>query len=650
MAVSYCWGDANQRLEITCNKQTLNITTSLDYALKRIFNWRPDLVLWADGICINQEDLSERAAQVKLMGAIYGKAQSTAAYLGEALAPDAKVNRAPDTDQAGFALMLQLNAIWGEEEAPEHRNHQIRPESDWTQMQIPDSQTIDGLRVWIPLLHLCSQPWFSRSWVLQEVALAKNVIVFFGSAVNGLETLTRFWGLATRHDPPMALKHGLVADWKDGIVNWNQLNVFGELKSRKEGSETGKNLIHQPGNLGFVLAGRRRISHSLLDLLVKNRSADATDDRDKVYSLLSLADDTECMDVEPNYSSSNLAPKLYQDIATFYVKAGRDIDVLDHAGLPQRLNNLPSWVPDWSTKSRQPLRSSQYRCTRDTVSHLQLLSDGCLRVRGAFVDAAHVLLHKLDLQRLNLVRDLESLKETRNKMWRLEKDALLPPLPFEPDRERAFGAIVAHAEQMALMLLSSYPTRESTRSAVWRTLAAGRGWLRPDDPDGERLAHEAWCKSRPDPFDNAWWPPRGLDAATRSAVWPFQTAVLNASQGYRFGTTACGYMGLFPKECEAGDLIAIIPGASTPFVMRPGQAGAPLTLVGDCYIHGMMRGELLKPSHHGDVQDTHRTDVRYHIRQRAWNGASTETVKQPLRQYFNPDTSKSAPLRDIDIR
>ncbi|RYP22770.1 hypothetical protein DL765_001479 [Monosporascus sp. GIB2] len=618
MAVSYCWGDAKQKTEITCNKQTLTITASLDYALKRVFNWKPNLVLWVDGICINQEDMSERASQVKSMGEIYSRARSTVAYLGEALAPDAEDRTAPDTDQAGFALMLQLNAIWGE--------------------------------VWVPLLHLCSQPWFSRSWVLQEVALAKEVFVFYGSAVNGLKTLTRFWELATQRDLPPALRHGRVADWKDGIENWNQLNVFGEMQRAKKANETGDGLIHQSGDLGFVLDGGRRISQSLLNLLVKNRSADATDDRDKIYALLSLAGDTEGMDIEPNYSPSNQAAKLYQDIAAAYIEVGRGIDVLHHAGLPQRLNNLPSWVPDWSTKSRQPLHSSQYHCTRSTVPHLQLLPNGHLRIQGAFVDAAHVLLHKLGLQRLGPLTDTAALQEAFDKMWLVENDPIAPPLPFAPDRDRVFGAIVAHAELMALVLLSSYPTRESIRAAVWRTLAAGRGWMRPDDPDGERLAHEAWCASRPGAFDNTWWPPRPLDAAAREAIWPFQAVVLKASQGYRFGTTACGYMGLFPNECEIGDLIAIIPGANTPFVVRPGRPGAPLTLVGDCYIHGMMRGELLKPSRHGDVQDAHCVDVRYRIRQRAWVAGSTETMKQALRQYFDPDVSKFARLRDIEIK
>ncbi|GAB1317955.1 hypothetical protein MFIFM68171_08165 [Madurella fahalii] len=119
-----------------------------------------------------------------------------------------------------------------------------------------------------------------------------------------------------------------------------------------------------------------------------------------------------------------------------------------------------------------------------------------------------------------------------------------------------------------------------------------------------------------------------------------------ASQGYRFGTTTCDYMGMFPKECEQGDLIAIIAGASTPFVLRPTDL---VLRFGQCYVRGMMRGELLKPSHHDDVQDAHCIDLWYRIRQRAWAMCCTETVKRLLRRYFNPGVSQFESLRGIDM-
>ncbi|GKT59856.1 hypothetical protein ColTof4_11077 [Colletotrichum tofieldiae] len=166
----------------------------------------------------------------------------------------------------------------------------------------------------------------------------------------------------------------------------------------------------------------------------------------------------------------------------------------------------------------------------------------------------------------------------------------------------------------SLTLLAAESSEGEIREAVWRTLIANKGWM-SDDPESERFAYEAWRKSRPDPFDNEWWPPRSLDGSTMEAVWPFQARVLHATQGYHFGLTICGSMGLFPKDCQMGDLIVIIPGASTPFVVRPGRFGS-YTFVGYCYIHGMMEGEMLKPSRGGEVQDAGYPSRKYDIRLR----------------------------------
>jgi len=39
-------------------------------------------VVWADGICINQDDLKERQQQVSMMGDIYRKAARVITYIG----------------------------------------------------------------------------------------------------------------------------------------------------------------------------------------------------------------------------------------------------------------------------------------------------------------------------------------------------------------------------------------------------------------------------------------------------------------------------------------------------------------------------------------------------------------------------------------
>jgi hypothetical protein len=331
-AVSYTWGDPAPLAEILLNGKRTTITISLDRALKRIITWKSNLYLWADGLCINQLDVSERNTQVRLMGDIYGRAEYTAAYLGEPPQADAEKGRTVEPDHVAFALMEIICRIWLYD--PD-QDHEHRSDQEWDALKIPDAES--GMVEWGCVLYLCSQPWFSRSWVLQEVVLAKTVVVLYGEAVNNLDCLVKFWDLATKHELPPALQYGAIADWKTRLENSNQLTVFGELRRLRENSKYVDSI---PGvvasqyvprvdfdfpdvgfrNLPFVLHSSLDPRERLLSLLIRNRAAGATDARDKVYSLLSLASDVSELHIEPNYSQENSTTKVYRDVAYAYIK------------------------------------------------------------------------------------------------------------------------------------------------------------------------------------------------------------------------------------------------------------------------------------------------------------------------------------------
>jgi hypothetical protein len=55
-ALSYVWGDPNNTLEISVNGAIRQVTTNLASALRYIRDTEEEVVLWADAICINQED------------------------------------------------------------------------------------------------------------------------------------------------------------------------------------------------------------------------------------------------------------------------------------------------------------------------------------------------------------------------------------------------------------------------------------------------------------------------------------------------------------------------------------------------------------------------------------------------------------------
>ena len=88
-------------------------------------------------------------------------------------------------------------------------------------------------------------------------------------------------------------------------------------------------------------------------------------------------------------------------------------------------------------------------------------------------------------------------------------------------------------------------------------------------------------------------------------LWPFAMALQEAQRGRRFALLRGGMLALVPSDSEPGDHIMIVEGARVPFVVRSvvsspevaqlqaGHDSRRFELVEDCYVHGIMDGEML---------------------------------------------------------
>lgn len=82
-AISYCWGDPKDTLIVYCDGKQLHVTKSLYTGLRRLRKDDSTRVLWADAVCINQKDTSEKTVQVGLMSRIYSQPSSVLIWLGD---------------------------------------------------------------------------------------------------------------------------------------------------------------------------------------------------------------------------------------------------------------------------------------------------------------------------------------------------------------------------------------------------------------------------------------------------------------------------------------------------------------------------------------------------------------------------------------
>ena len=66
--------------------------------------------------------------------------------------------------------------------------------------------------------------------------------------------------------------------------------------------------------------------------------------------------------------------------------------------------------------------------------------------------------------------------------------------------------------------------------------------------------------------------------------------------------TQTGYVGLVPEVTATDDLVCVLYGCDTPVILRP--ENAHFVLIGECYIHGLMDGELVDALRFGAVSET----------------------------------------------
>ena len=189
-AMSYTWGDQTNPDIISlhpaegkssadgpdcqCKRHGgIAIGRNLSAALHVVRHETDTRVIWADSICINQNDLDERAAQVRRMGDIFARARRVLAWLGPAdaqsrLAIKTMAYLAANIDFSNYEdnLLTSVLRVW-----PGTPDTITDPNKD-----LPLSQA-----QWEAIESFIKRTWFRRLWVRQEIALAgADTIVIAG--------------------------------------------------------------------------------------------------------------------------------------------------------------------------------------------------------------------------------------------------------------------------------------------------------------------------------------------------------------------------------------------------------------------------------------------------------------------------------------
>jgi hypothetical protein len=158
-AVSYVWGDASVKFPISCDGKRLEITRNLQEALEQFRDEDHPRVLWADAICINQNDLEERASQVQLMWDVYALASHCLIYLGKPAAETlTAVNLMTDLvhEISRSKVGNRRTSLPKDGDFNDMIVHQGYFGGNYPPLESPE---------WQPLLDFFDRPYFGRIWV-----------------------------------------------------------------------------------------------------------------------------------------------------------------------------------------------------------------------------------------------------------------------------------------------------------------------------------------------------------------------------------------------------------------------------------------------------------------------------------------------------
>ena len=81
-ALSYAWGDPNDKKEIRLDGHIVKVTSNLELALRYLRLPFEELSLWVDALCIDQNNNNEKSHQVGLMDEVYKQCSTVKIFLG----------------------------------------------------------------------------------------------------------------------------------------------------------------------------------------------------------------------------------------------------------------------------------------------------------------------------------------------------------------------------------------------------------------------------------------------------------------------------------------------------------------------------------------------------------------------------------------
>lgn len=543
--------------------RVLPIRKNLFEALQRIRDTQRYTWLWVDAICIDQNCDPDKSCQLPNMPHIYSNAWNVIVWLGE------EEDYANELDLAVALIPELLNMD--------------RIDSFLENAITPSEASSDA---WRAFGNILQRPWFSRRWVIQELAYAKNISIRIRHHVLSWVDFLDAVDIYARHDTN---EHGRgPADEKR--IDCGRAMALLELS---------QNIFQNPS--GPKEDNRTKL-RSLESLVLLASSFQVSEVRDTIYALLCLCNDISAThdytgfaslqgsDIRGDYSQHPV--QIFSDFVQYSVKKSDSLDILCRpwATWPNRSiykpylsRILPGWIRVASFAGRSPLKRIQQ-------SEIFLGPPG---------------------------------QPLYNASLGLPKDEIFVTL--DGDVLQTYGVLIGEVSRVssivsgkeiptdALEILGWHGKVETCFDDVfWRTLVANRNASGKTAPAWYRRT----CASA---FSTPGLLKPQLDLTEHGGqkiqsrmVREYLQRVAQATEGRRSfecdnnEISGKASPGIGPSEVVAGHSVAILFGCSVPVVLKPVKSlkdtSRDFRIIGPCYLHGYMEGEVFAGLTHGAIR------------------------------------------------
>jgi hypothetical protein len=546
-AISYAWGDGLREHTIFIDDTTFSIGQNLYDALQRFRHERRPRVLWADAICLNQNDNTERNHQVRLMRHIYEKSALTLIWLGEAYEADLPCLELLSHYEAALPKSLVWPFSVTSPNSESALVHKCKTAHDF-------KQQVDSIKVFEKKL------WPRRIWVLQEFAVSRKSRIFCGAyscrppvfAIMMQDVFTSFSKLRLLEQ---------FGYYRNYIML--RFQIFAQMW---QNHRSGK--LMKLGELLFATFGH----------------FEASDPRDKVFALIGLLEKNRHEDlIDYHLTTKEVFTKT---MTQCLLEDGTPYPLLSLVGsLPsgETRETIPSWVPDFSCHRHFRLSFSSFS-TFSAAGHsppVVCVIGDTLSLVGIIVDEVR---QTLDCSTSYFESDWTVFRKWYGKCRSLMDQESICYDEESPDNT-----------WWRVMVCDLHSTWNGAKSS-WMEDAFT--WNRASVGFNAQYLEEEICA--PCWEDQATY---SSNLVVQERQLQYQDILLRTSASWNFCTTDRGKIGWIPCNAQTEDKICIFSGSRAPFIIRKREDGC-YSLIGDAYIHGIMHGEAVEEdiAHWEDIQ------------------------------------------------